>query len=729
MGAEQRAAGVLRVAVFSPLRKLLDYAPPAHGDTPAPGALVRVPLGSGRARGVIVEIAANARRQRLKRVLEVLQPTLLDAHLLALARWCWSYYQHPPGQVLATIVPGYVREHGTIPETVIEAFRLTAAGASAAAADLARAPRQRELWQLLVQGPCTDRELAARQPKGWRQTLTRMQNRGWVESCTPPQQVGVGLPRPGPQLSAEQAVAVEAITAKLGEFDTVLLFGITGSGKTEVYIHALRAVLERGAQALVLVPEIGLTPQLVQGLERRLGLAVTVLHSGMTARQRAESWGQARTGQARVVLGTRSAVFVPLQRPGLIVVDEEQDASYKQFEGFQYSARDVAVRRAQMLDVPVVLGSATPSLESLDNVERGRYRMLRLSQRAGGALEPEWRLLDLRGEAVAGGLGADAERALAETLDAGGQVLVFLNRRGFAPVLLCQACGWHADCPRCSAYMTWHQTPPRLICHHCGRIQSRPELCPDCDSPNLVAAGAGTERLQQWLEQRFGGYPVYRVDRDVMQSRGALEELRESVLKGEPCVLVGTQMLSKGHHFPGITLVLVADADQALYSADFHAAERLAQQLIQVAGRAGRGCQPGRVLIQTRHPEHPLLQLLTAGDYARVAQRLVDERRAAGLPPAAAHAMLRAEARDQERLRDFLQQAVAAAPRYRGVEIQGPFPAVMERRAGRYRMQVWLQAPRRAQVQTVLREWVPRIAELPGSSGARWQWDVDPIEL
>ena len=488
----------------------------------------------------------------------------------------------------------------------------------------------------------------------------------------------------------------------------------------------------RGRQALVLVPEIGLTPQLLARFRARLGVPVHALHSGLGDSERARTWAAAWRGEARVIVGTRSAVFTPLPDAGLVIVDEEHDGSYKQFDGIRYHARDFALVRAKALGVPIVLGSATPSLESLHNALGGRHVHLRLPQRAGDARPPTVRVLDVRKRALDAGLSPDLLAAIRGTLDTGGQVLVFRNRRGYAPVLLCHDCGWSAQCQRCDAPMTVHAGGRRLQCHHCGTRRSAPPACPDCGGLALQPQGVGTERLEQALLERFGDVPVLRVDRGSTGRRDALERMLAS-LGDKPGILVGTQMLAKGHDLPDLGLVAVVGIDEGLFSADFRAHEKLAQLLIQVAGRAGRAQRRGEVLLQTHHPEHPLLQLLVHGGYHAFANDELVQREAAGFPPFAHLALLRAEAAHADPPMQFLQMAKQALRepdvRKSGIEVHGPLPAPMPRRAGYQRVQLLLSSPSRPALHAALDALMPLLRAAPEARKVRWSLDVDPVDL
>ena len=516
----------------------------------------------------------------------------------------------------------------------------------------------------------------------------------------------------------------------MGGFAAFLLDGVTGSGKTEVYLRVVATVLKQGRQALVIVPEIGLTPQLLARFESRLDSPLAVLHSGLGDRERLNAWLAARDGSIGVIIGTRSAIFAPLKRPGVIIVDEEHDPSFKQQEGFRYHARDLAIVRARQLNIPVVLGSATPSLESLLNVQRGRYRCLRLPHRVGAAVEPPIEILDIRGQPMNDGLSRLLLNRIQAQLEQGNQVLLFLNRRGFAPTLICHECGWLGECQHCDAHLTLHLRRRRLICHHCGARQPLPPACPACGSIDLRALGQGTERIEQVLKQEFPGIGLARIDRDSTRRKGSLQALLQAVEKGERQILIGTQMLAKGHHFPDVTLVGVVDADQGLFGADFRASERMAQLLLQVAGRAGRAEKPGVVVLQTHYPQHPLLQTLVGGGYPAFAAAALAERQAAQLPPFTCQALLRADALEPESPWAFLTQAFEAGKDLsQEVELLGPVPAPMERREGRYRAQLLAQSTRRPPLQAFLDRWVERLTELKTARKVRWSLDVDPQDL
>ncbi len=707
-----------QVAVPVPLPQRFDYLAPAGRPLPGVGSRVLVPFGRRRLVALVVGHGQADPSPALKPIEQVLDEGLIDFRMLQLADWTVRYYGCAPGEMVNLLLPPALRRLKSFRLGPPARLAITSAGRRA---DAGRAPRQARVLEWLGQQPLDRSELLARGASAG--VLKTLLDKGWIVSAGVD---GVVASEPGPTLHPEQRSALAAVLAARHRHETLLLAGVTGSGKTEVYLQAARGMLRRGRQVLMLIPEIGLTPQLIRRIEARLGIAALVYHSSLSEGERLACWRSAAGGEARVIVGTRSAVFLPLARPGLIVVDEEHDASFKQQDGARYHGRDVAVMRAHLLGVPIVLGSATPALESLNNVANGRYRMLRIDRRAGGARPPRWSVADLRGQR--GLLDSGLLETMQRHLDDGGQVLLYRNRRGYAPVLMCPACGWQADCRRCDAHLTLHQGIRRLQCHHCGASQSQPLRCPECGEPELHALGAGTERLEEALSERFPTTPVYRVDRDSMSRRDEFARLLERVRAGAPCILVGTQMLAKGHHLPGLTLAAVLDVDQALFSADFRAPERLGQAVCQVAGRAGRGDRAGQFILQSRHPEHPLLEQLCRADYLAFAEQLLEERVAAGLPPASTLALLKAEAHRPEPVRDFLT-AAAARMRDAAIVVHGPIPAILARRGGYWRFQLWLQTSSRGRLLQVLPEWLASLHALPEARRVRWHLDMDPLEI
>ena len=741
---------VLRVALPVPLPRLFDYLPPPGVEAASveAGRRILVPFGNRELCGMVVGhgmagIGVEAGIQ-IKPALALPDPApLLQGELLGSLRWLAGYLHAPLGEVLATALPAVLRRGEPLPETTHYGWRLSEAGRTALPA--MRAGKPKTLAMLL--DDLRDEDGLDAESPGWRTPMRALRERGLVERLTLDRKTKLGSESPflrkgdsDPNfartrgegnarafpLNDEQRNAADAIRAGSG-FAPFLLDGVTGSGKTEVYLDAIADCLARGRQALVLVPEIGLTPQTLARFRTRLGVPVHALHSGLNDGERAATWLAAARGQARVIVGTRSAVFVPLPEAGLIVVDEEHDGSYKQFDGIRYHARDFAIVRARALEVPIVLGSATPSLESLHNAQAGRHAQLRLRHRAGDAKPPVVRIVDVRKRPLQAGLSSEALDAIRVALDAGGQVLVFKNRRGYAPALLCHDCGWSAQCRRCDASMTVHAHGRRLQCHHCGARAAAPLACPDCASLALQPQGNGTERIEEDLAARFAEVPVLRIDRGSTHGRDALQK-HFATLGDDPGILIGTQMLAKGHDLGNLRLVVVVGIDEGLFSADFRSGEKLAQLLVQVAGRAGRADKPGSVLLQTHHPEHPLLNTLVAGGYHAFAEIELAQREAAGFPPFAHLALLRAEAKHADPPMQFLQRAKTSL-HAAAVEAHGPLPAPMPRRAGYQRAQLLLSATQRRDLHAALDALLPALHADPEARKLRWSLDVDPAEL
>ncbi|HNQ04745.1 MAG TPA: primosomal protein N' [Thiobacillaceae bacterium] len=727
-----RPTPILRVALDTPLDRLFDYraADAGQGDV---GRRVSVPFGRRKLVGVILDVGHDSElpEDSLKTACSIHRDSPpLPADLIELARFAAHYYRHPLGAVLAGILPPAMRRLDSGPGTRMRAgegaYALTPEGLAYADRLPPRAFAQRALMRRLLAGPLVWADLDA----NTRGLLRVWRARGWLKGVTAAVENAAAEAWPTP--TAEQ-VAVLARMQRPAGFHVWLLHGITGSGKTEVYLHQVARVLTGGRQALVLVPEIHLTPQLTQRFAQRFpGRRLLSLHSGLAERPRREAWLAALEGRADIVLGTRLAVFTPMPRLGLIVVDEEHDPAFKQMEGMRYSARDVAVWRARQRDVPIILGSATPSLESWRNAQRGRYGLLELSRRAHeGALLPAVRLVDARLDRPRQGLSQALARAIGQRLERGEQSLVFINRRGYAPTLLCDPCGHAFPCPRCSAHLVLHRGrgADLLLCHHCGLRQRPPEACPACGSLDLRPAGQGTQRLEEALAERFPEARLLRIDRDTAARRGAFAAMKARVEARQVDILVGTQIVAKGHDFPHLTLVGIVGADQALVSPDFRAGERLFAQLMQVAGRAGRAGRVGEVLIQTAYPRHPLYQAVVTHDYAGYARRTLRERRVADFPPYASQVLLRAEGRAEAAVMAYLQAARAAAQGLdAAVTLFDPVPALMPRVAHQHRLQLLVQCASRGRLQAFLDAWVPRLRALP-ASGVRWALDVDPQDV
>ncbi len=718
----------LRVALPVPLPQLFDYAPPP-GTAAVPGQVgcrVRVPFGARELIGMVAAVGAVDSPDSLREAQAWIDPQpLLGGELWASLQWLARYTHAPLGEVVSTALPAPLRRGDPVPDTHPWGWQLTAEGTQQRER-LRAGTRPQRLATWLADGPVDEDRLDGLMDD-WRSAARSLAKRGLVERVALAHSAPAVSVRAAPAPNPEQADAIAAISAATG-FAPFLLDGVTGSGKTEVYLQAIATCLAQGRQALVLVPEIGLTPQTLSRFRTRFGIPVHALHSGLNDNERARVWAAAARGEAQIIVGTRSAVFTPLPNAGLIVVDEEHDGSYKQQDGIRYHARDFALVRAKALDVPVVLGSATPSLESLHNAQAGRYMHLRLKQRAGEARPPRVRVLDVRKRPLRDGLSPDVLDGIAQHVQAGHQVLVFKNRRGYAPVLLCHDCGWTAPCQRCDAPMTVHAGGRRLQCHHCGARQAAPLACPDCGSLALQPQGIGTERLEEHLVEAFPEVPVIRIDRGTTGKRDALET-QLATLGDQAGILVGTQILAKGHDLPKLTLVVVVGIDEGLFSADFRASEKLAQQLIQVAGRAGRAEHPGEVWLQTHHPGHPLLDTLVNGGYHAFAAAELQQREAAGFPPFAHLALLRAEAQQVEHANAMLMAVRALVPDDAVIERYGPMPAPMPRRAGYQRVQLLLSAPARGPLHRALDQVTPKISALPQARRVRWSLDVDPTDL
>lgn len=660
---------LLRIAIFSPVRRLFDYLPPT--EMPIfplqPGMRVRVPFRNKELIGILIATVNDSEyaTTKLKRVVAILDDVpIIAPQLFKLLDWASRYYHHPLGDVLLNALPALIRR-GEPLEINNDSSTL--------------------LYDV--------------------------------------------IPHQEHTLTPEQEQVVNIINAQNHHYQTFLLQGITGSGKTEIYLQCMAAIFENKKSILLLVPEINLTPQLVEKVEKRFKLPIAVLHSHLTEKQRFKEWKKVTENQVAIVLGTRSAIFAPITNLGLIIVDEEHDSSFKQQDGFRYSARDLAVVRASMENIPIILGSATPSFESLQNVKLGRYQHLILQNRVGNAKLPAFELIDMRGQYAEHGLASSLIERIKVHLANQHQVLLFINRRGFAPVLLCSDCGWIAECRRCDARLTYHQAKQQLICHHCMTNGKLPNACGSCGSPQLHPVGYGTERIEQGLQLLFPETSIYRIDRDTTRKKSAMQEFLNQIHSEKPCILVGTQMLAKGHHFPRVSLVGIINIDSGLLSTDFRAPEKMAQLLIQVAGRAGRAEIKGEVLIQTHQPYHPMLQELITQGYGRFAESALNERCTAQLPPHSVQAILRAEANTFDKPFLFLQQIKQFAQHqlHSTVEAYGPLPATMMRKAGKHRAELIIQAPQRQQLQNALQQILNYLSTLPDQTKVKWAVDVDPV--
>lgn len=732
-----------RIAIPTPLRRHFDYLAPANLQAKPPQIGVRIKVQFGRQTliGILLDVVheTDVPTQKLKPIIEVLdEQPVFNTELVQLLNWCSLYYHHPIGEVMQNALPVKLRQGASTHIKGIRRWLLTPEGEQVDLQSLKRAAKQIALIGDLKQSASGlfDSQLTE-QHVGWRPVMKRLHEKGWVQ---PIEENALPIAKPispAPILNPDQQHAIDRIIEQRDQFHAFVLEGVTGSGKTEVYLQVIEDIIKQGKQALVLVPEIGLTPQLLDRFLQRLDGRIAIMHSGLNDEERLQAWLNTQAGSADVIIGTRSAVFSPLLRPGIIIIDEEHDLSFKQQDGFRYSARDLAVKRARDLNIPIVLGSATPSLETLYNALQKRYETLLLPERAGDAKPPTINLLDVRSQKMEHGISAQLLHKMKEHLERDSQVLLFLNRRGFAPVLMCHECGWHALCPRCDAHMTLHQSNSQLRCHHCGTEQYQPKACPKCNSEDLLQMGFGTERIEHALNELFPQYQVIRIDRDSTRRKGSMQKLLKEINHGKRQILIGTQMLAKGHHFPNVTLVAMLNADHGLYSSDFRASERMGQLILQVAGRAGREEKEGEVLIQTHHPDHPLFTPLLKHDYPGFTKTLIEERQQTELPPFTHLALLRAEAVDQKSPMVFLEQArllleqavLTGGANQNDVMIMGPFPALMERRAGRYRAQLLIQANNRKQLQSLFSSSISQIENDKTAKKVRWSIDIDPQDL
>ncbi|MEC9375625.1 MAG: primosomal protein N' [Pseudomonadota bacterium] len=726
---------ILKIAINAPLPKLFDYLPPEKNSSKIfPGQRVKAPFGTQEQIGLIIQLAKSSdiNVNKLKKVIEIIDDEpIIDKRLMQLLNWAAEYYQHPIGRVIASALPQYLRKGEAARLKPIYGWRLTNLGMEINSVSLkSKAPIQSAIIDEIKNAP-TEKKLR-KIHSNWRKVIDNLISKGWVETFKLERNnyssERILNDSPSLELTSGQAKALAEISEE--GYSTNLLDGVTGSGKTEVYLRLIEKQIKACRQSLVLVPEIGLTPQLLDSFSERIESKIVVIHSGLTQTERMNAWLLSQNGQALVIIGTRSGIFTPMKNPGLIIVDEEHDASFKQQEGFRYSARDLAVYRAKQYNIPVILGSATPSLETIHNALLGRYKHLRLEERPGLSKQPQIHLIDLRIEPAEEGLSHSFIEALKSHLKEGAQALIYLNRRGFAPVLMCPDCGKGLECSRCDAHLVLHQKRGLLCCHHCGQERPIQENCSDCEQ-KLITIGIGTERIEKAIEKLFPNTPILRIDRDTTRRRGELEKNLRKVRNKEVQILLGTQMLTKGHDFPEVSFVGIVDSDQGLFGNDFRSSERLAQSILQVAGRAGRGNRPGEVWIQTYYPEHPLLKILLENGYGVFAKKVLDERSVTEWPPFSHLVLLRAECTNRNILQRFLQDARHAADRLKpvGIDALGPADAPMEKRSGRFRGQLLIQAKNRVEIRRFLPHWNYAISKLPDARKTRWSMDVDPIEL
>jgi len=726
---------IVRVALAVPLPRFFDYLYPTDL-TPIVGGRVLVPFGSQKRVGIVVDLPASSdvAKEKLKPIIDVLDTeSLFNSTTWDWLAWSANYYRAALGDVLFQALPVKLRNGESAVKNDRTFWRITQLGKQALeSGELKRAKKQIEalnvlltqdiekgnneissaIWSALKGKDYVEEIIMPTEQKSWQQALgdnplVNLDNR-FI-------------------LNKQQALAFSQLLFQEG-FNVWLLEGVTGSGKTEIYLQYIEEVLKKGKQVLVLVPEIGLTPQTVRRFQARFNVEIDVLHSNLNDTQRLNVWERARTGQSAIVIGTRSALFTQFSDLGLIILDEEHDGSFKQQDGWRYHARDLGIVLAQKLNIPILLGSATPSLESVNNVQNGKYHHLVLSKRAGNATALRQFVIDLKHQRIQNGLSEPLLKRMQEHLEKGNQVLLFLNRRGFAPVLLCHECGWIDECHHCEKPYTYHQHQRVLRCHHCGAQKTVPMQCGHCGSTHLVTTGLGTEQLEETLKARFPQYNIARIDRDSTARKGKLEGYLEDIQQGKSQILIGTQMLAKGHHFPNVTLVALVNVDNALFSLDFRAEERLAQLYVQVAGRSGRAEKQGEVVLQTHYPDHPLLTTLLEKGYQAFAEEILKLRHNMGLPPFSFQALFKAQCRHSEEAENALSQLASFfyEQKIEGLQVLGPIPAPFSKKAGQYRWQLLLQHASRKQLQAALSRYSP---ELIKSSQVRLILDVDPLDL
>ena len=726
---------IVQVALAVPLSRFFDYLY-SPDLTPIVGGRVLVPFGSQKRVGIVVDLPASSdvAKEKLKPIIDVLDAeSLFNSTTWDWLAWSANYYRAALGDVLFQALPVKLRNGESAVKNDRTFWRITDLGKQALeSGELKRAKKQIEVLNLLI-----TQDLEKGNNEISSAIWSALKGKDYVEEIIVPTEQKSWQQALGDEplvnldnrltLNKQQALAFSQLLFQEG-FNVWLLEGVTGSGKTEIYLQYIEEVLKKGKQVLVLVPEIGLTPQTVRRFQARFNVEIDVLHSNLNDTQRLNVWERARTGQSAIVIGTRSALFTQFSDLGLIILDEEHDGSFKQQDGWRYHARDLGIVLAQKLNIPILLGSATPSLESVNNVQNGKYHHLVLSKRAGNATALRQFVIDLKHQRIQNGLSEPLLQRMQEHLEKGNQVLLFLNRRGFAPVLLCHECGWIDECHHCEKPYTYHQHQRVLRCHHCGAQKTVPMQCGHCGSTHLVTTGLGTEQLEETLKARFPQYNIARIDRDSTARKGKLEGYLEDIQQGKSQILIGTQMLAKGHHFPNVTLVALVNVDNALFSLDFRAEERLAQLYVQVAGRSGRAEKQGEVVLQTHYPDHPLLTTLLEKGYQAFAEETLKLRHNMGLPPFSFQALFKAQCRHSEEAENALSQLASFfyEQKIEGLQVLGPIPAPFSKKAGQYRWQLLLQHTSRKQLQSALSRYSP---ELIKSSQVRLILDVDPLDL
>ena len=729
---------LIEVLVPIPLMEKFSYLAPKDDQAPLKqGSRVLVPFGRRTLVGIIWNFSKkdSSDPRKYKHIIKVLDDRpLLDSHSMDLAEWASRYYHYPLGEIISYFFPPSLRKGKEASFKESKYLELTSKGSFLKDEDLARAPGQKKLVSLLKE----KKELSAKSAKAYgisNAVINGLEQKGYISKfsreLSPYKKVKDNKLLPSKKLNKEQVEAVKSIKGSQDKNQTFLLDGITGSGKTEVYLQAIQDVVNNGKQALILIPEIGLAPQAEERFKEYFGDRVMSFHSAKNDREKVDAWLGASRGLVDIIIGTRSSVFLPMKNLGIIVVDEEHDLSFKQMDKFRYSARDMALYRAKLEKIPVVLASATASLETLKNAQEGKYKVLKLSQRATGASLPAFQAVDLRGKELNEGLSSELLEATQSELSKGNQVLIFLNRRGYAPSMICKVCGWISNCERCDALMTVHKNPLKLHCHHCEAQKAYPNKCPSCDSNDFLTYGFGTERLEEFLHNRFPGVTTLRIDSDSTKKKETLNEYFHEIRKGNPLILLGTQLLAKGHHFPEVTLVGIVDADSGLFSADFRGSERVAQLLTQVSGRAGRDKKPGRVILQSYCPDHPQIEEIVTGSYEKFTKKLLEERKASKIPPFSYQAKIFAESPKSLTSRDFilnlLNKSKIDEKLKSNLRIIGPLPSIMEKKSGVFRWELSIFSTNRSNLHKFLDVMQSRLYHPKLSKSVRWSIDVDPL--
>lgn len=732
------SSDLVEVLVPIPLMEKFSYLPPKNNTSLLKqGSRVLIPFGKRTLVGVVWSFSKKdpTDKRKYRHIVEVLdEAPLLDTHSINLAEWASRYYHYPLGEIIAYFFPPSIRKGKEAKFRESKYLELTSKGSFLQSEDLARAPIQQKLLALLTE----KKEITLKSAQAFGISTTAINSlieKGYINrfsrELSPYKKLENKKLLPSKKLNPEQKEAVKAINSAQGKNITFLLDGITGSGKTEVYLQAIQEVVNQGKQALILIPEIGLAPQAEERFKEYFGDRVMSFHSAKNDREKVDAWLGASRGLVDIIIGTRSSVFLPMKNLGIIIVDEEHDLSFKQMDKFRYSARDMALYRAKLEKVPVVLASATPSLETLKNAEEDKYKVLKLSKRATGASLPTFQAVDLRGKELNEGLSKELLEATHLELSKGNQVLIFLNRRGYAPSMICKVCGWISNCDRCDALMTVHKNPFKLHCHHCEAQKTYPNKCQSCDSNDFLTYGFGTERIEEFLQGHFPEAMTLRIDSDSTRKKETLNEYFNEIRKGKPMILLGTQLLAKGHHFPDVTLVGIIDADSGLFSADFRGSERVAQLMTQVSGRAGRDKKPGRVILQSYCPDHPQIEEIITGSYEGFAKKLLEERKSSKIPPFTFQAKIFAESPKSLVSRDFilnlLNRANVDEKVKANVRLVGPLPSVMEKKSGVYRWELSVFSASRSNLHKFLDVMQSRLYDAKASKQVRWAIDVDPL--